>query len=159
MSSLICCLALEKPQKEMNWKQYTPRRNMQPQYGEEPHAYVATYRREFACHSSFLFWNFPDFDNKDESGNALLVKWLAVVFTRFGPQDGAKIQISEGTAKQIQIFFWFAKQKYLQPQVKVRICEGKAVETSHWGFSTQQTAVLRPASFPFATRKLPLFDE
>ena len=55
------------------------------------------------------------------------------------------------------MFAWLVQD--LQPQVKVRICEGKAVETSHSGVSTEQTAVLRPASFPFATRKLPLCDE
>ena len=55
------------------------------------------------------------------------------------------------------MFAWLVQD--LQPKVKVWISEGKAVETSHCGVTTQQTAVLRPTSFPFATRKLPFCDE
>ena len=52
MSSLILNLALVN-RNENELETITPRRNMQPQYGEEPYAYVTTYRRALRCLSSF----------------------------------------------------------------------------------------------------------
>ena len=39
--------------------------------------------------------NLPDFTITDESGNALLIKWLAIEQARFGPQDGSKFTQNE----------------------------------------------------------------
>ena len=91
------------------------------EHRRRPHAYD-TYTGGVPCLSSFRF-EIGDFVAKDESGNALLIKWLSIVFTRFGPQDGTNLQILFNSAKKWRNKTWILdkkKKNHLHSQRKVK---------------------------------------
>ena len=90
MSSLIYCLVSPNTIAEMNLKQYTLRRICSDctAEGRMRSNYIQV---EATVQTSFCI-EIEDFDNKDESGNALLAAWLSFRMMRIRPHDNAKVR-------------------------------------------------------------------